>query len=308
MYSELGYTNYKSMNCYWNKGASQCLKAEVYLWGAKVKPIEGKSVYATDVKTDLESARDALLDAEPHYSPNSKFIDAFSVKNKDANKETILAARYQLGEMTNHFSNYTYNVNIFTKYFDAAGNKIGNILNIGAGALRYEYSLDFWNSFDASDVRRDATFLQFYQKDHDDNLYPAGRSLRKFLGDLDNGKIQYTNDVPVYRYMDIALLLAEIYNELGDPTETVKWINKVRSRTNVGTYSYTTKESAEETILNERSFEFVGEGKRWYDVRRMLGGKYALNLVDGNELKLLWPIDAGVLSKDNKVKQNKGYL
>ncbi len=40
----------------------------------------------------------------------------------------------------------------------------------------------------------------------------------------------------------------------------------------------------------------------------MLDGKYALDLVDGNELKLVWPIDAGVLSKDNKVKQNKGYL
>ena len=125
---------------------------------------------------------------------------------------------------------------------------------------------------------------------------------------MSNGKIQFTNDIPLYRYMDIALLLAEIYNELGDKAETVKWINKVRSRTGVGPYSYTNKEEAEEVILKERTFEFVGEGKRWYDVRRMLDGKYALDLVDGNELKLVWPIDAGVLSKDNKVKQNKGYL
>lgn len=308
MYSELGYTNYKSMNCYWNKGASQCLKAEVYLWGAKVKPIESSSVYTATVQKDLEDARDALLDAEPNYAPNKNFTDAFSVKNKDANKETILAARYLLGEETNHFSNFTYNVSTFTKYFDETGKKLGNVLNIGAGALRYEYSLDFWKSFDASDARRNATFLQFYLKDNDDNLYPAGRSLKKFLGDLSNGKIQFTNDIPLYRYMDIALLLAEIYNELGDKAETVKWINKVRSRAGVGPYSYTNKEEAEEVILKERTFEFVGEGKRWYDVRRMLDGKYALDLVDGNELKLVWPIDAGVLSKDNKVKQNKGYL
>lgn len=38
------------------------------------------------------------------------------------------------------------------------------------------------------------------------------------------------------------------------------------------------------------------------------GGKYALELVGGNELKLVWPIDAGVLSKDSKVKQNEGYV
>ena len=52
----------------------------------------------------------------------------------------------------------------------------------------------------------------------------------------------------------------------------------------------------------------MAEGKRWYDARRMLDGKYALELVGGNELKLVWPIDAGVLSKDNKVKQNEGYV
>ena len=52
----------------------------------------------------------------------------------------------------------------------------------------------------------------------------------------------------------------------------------------------------------------MAEGKRWYDVRRMLGGRYALELVRGNELKLVWPIDAGVLSKDSKVKQNEGYV
>ena len=33
-----------------------------------------------------------------------------------------------------------------------------------------------------------------------------------------------------------------------------------------------------------------------------------LELVGGNELKLVWPIDAGVLSKDSKVKQNEGYV
>ena len=73
-------------------------------------------------------------------------------------------------------------------------------------------------------------------------------------------------------------------------------------------FTLTTAEAAEEAILAERNAEFVAEGKLWYDARRMLGGKYALELVGGNELKLVWPIDAGVLSKDNKVKQNEGYV
>ena len=67
------------------------------------------------------------------------------------------------------------------------------------------------------------------------------------------------------------------------------------------------KEVAEEEILKERTLEFVAEGKRWYDVRRMAGGKHALALVNNDKLKLLWPIDSGVLSKDSKVTQNQGY-
>ena len=307
-YKDLGYNHYKNMNCYWNKAASQCLKAEVLLWGAKVKPLKGNKVLSDNSREDLQAAKDALIDAEPHYGYNSSFINAFSVANKDSNKETIFAARYMLGESTNHFVYFTYNIAIFTKFLDETGNKLGNILNIGSGNQRYEYTLDLWESFSDSDTRRDNTFLQYYLKESDGTIYPAGRSLRKFLGDLKDGKVQYTNDIPIYRYMDIALMLAEIYNELDDKTETAKWINVVRNRAEAPAFTYTDKTAAEEAILQERTWEFVAEGKRWYDVRRMLGGKYALNLVGGNELKLVWPIDAGVLSKDNFVKQNEGYL
>ena len=216
--------------------------------------------------------------------------------------------KLQQYESTNHYGSFTYNITLFNRYYDAAGNKIGNVLNIASGNQRYEYSLDLWNSFASGDKRRDATFLQYYLKDNDGNIYPAGRVLRKFLGDLNNGAYQYTNDVPLYRYMDIALLLAEICNEQQDKTATAKWINVVRTRAGVSTFSYTTKEAAEEAILHERTVEFVAEGKRWYDVRRMLGAKYALQLVGENETKLVWPIDAGVLSKDEKVEQNIGYL
>ena len=214
-----------------------------------------------------------------------------------------------LNESTNYFVNFTYNIAIFTKYFDAEGNKLGNVLNIGSGYMRYEYSQAFYDSFEEGDTRRDATFLQFYLKNTDNELYPAGRSLRKFLGDVSNGKVQYTNDVPVYRYMDVALMLAEICNELDEPGDTEKWIDIVRKRAfgKDQPFTYTGKEAAEEAILRERRAEFVAESKCWYDVRRMCGGKYALELVGGDERRLLWPIDSGVLSKDPLVEQNEAY-
>ena len=95
--------------------------------------------------------------------------------------------------------------------------------------MRYEYTLDFYRSFAAADTRRDATFLPFCGKDNDGELVPAGLVLRKFLGETDNGRVQYTNDLPVYRYMDVALMLAEIANELNEPVEVERWIGRVRA-------------------------------------------------------------------------------
>lgn len=311
IYDKLGFGNFKSRNCYWNKAASYCLKAEVYLWGAKVRPLKGSAVFSPTPEADLAEAQQALQTVEALYACNDKFIDAFSPTNKDSNRETIFAVRYKLGEKTNFYSNFTYNVSTFTKWYDLDGNKLGNVLNIGSGAMRYEYTLDFYRSFAAADTRRDATFLPFCGKDNDGELVPAGLVLRKFLGEKDNGRVQYTNDLPVYRYMDVALMLAEIANELNEPVEVERWIGRVRTRAygdEAPAFTYTTHDAAEEAILAERDAEFVAEGKRWYDVRRMLGGKYALELVGGNELKLVWPIDAGVLSKDSKVKQNEGYV
>ena len=175
--------------------------------------------------------------------------------------------------------------------------------------MRYEYSQDFWDSFEAGDTRRDATFLQFYLKDNDGNLYPAGRSLRKFLGEINNNRVQYTNDVPIYRYMDVALMLAEINLALNNPEGVREYLGQVRTRAfgSAQTYTYSTKEQAEADLLAEWQHEFVAEGKSWYAARRIAGGKRALELV-GTKGRLVWPIDAGVLSKDNLVKQNEAYI
>ncbi len=309
-YAELGFDDYKNKNCYWNKGATICLQAEVYLWGAKVKPLKGSAVFSPTPEQDLRDARTALLEAKAHYSANSNFADAFSTKNKDTNKEIVMALRYKIGEAENTFSNFTYPAATFTGYTDAAGNPLNDPINVGGGALRNEWRFEFFDDIDDKDTRKRATFYPFYKKQNDE-IVPVGIFLYKFIGELDNSNNRkYTNDWPLYRYMDIVLMLAEISNELDVPADVKTYIEEVRTRAygqaNMPAFTYTGKTEAEKAILAERDIEFVAEGKRWYDIRRMLGGEKALELVD--ELKLVWPIDAGVLSSDSKVKQNEGYL
>ena len=310
-YESLGFEHYKGKNCYWNKAASLCLKAEVCLWGAQVKPIGEETVLSPDPEADLKAACDALTAVEAQYGFCPSFADVFSPAGKDQNRENILALRFKLGEATNDFGDFTYNPTLITKFLDADGNRLANPFNIASGALRYEYTRAFYDRIDDADTRKRATFLQFYDRNADNEIVPAGRSLRKFLGEVNNGRVQFTNDYPLYRYMDVALMLAEVNNCLDRPEEVKRWIERARMRAYgaaaMPAFVYTDAEAAAEAILAERSIEFVAEGKRWYDIRRMLGGKHALELVGGDERKLVWPIDAGVLAKDNLVEQNEGY-
>ena len=86
--------------------------------------------------------------------------------------------------------------------------------------------------------------------------------------------MQYTNGVPVYRYMDVALMLAEICNELDEPGNTKKWIDIVRKRAfgKEMPFTYTGQGSRRGGNPSGTGAEFAAESKRWYDVRRICGG------------------------------------
>ena len=104
-------------------------------------------------------------------------------------------------------------------------------------------------------------------------------------------------------------MLAEVGNALDKSDEVITYMSKVRTRAygSAVAYAFPGKAQAEEDILNEWKWEFVAEGKAWYAVRRMASGAHALAMA-GSKGKLLWPIDSGVLSKDNLVKQNDAYI
>src|SRR5699024_1438747 len=135
----------------------------------------------------------------------------------------------------------------------------------------------------------------------------------KFKGTVDGGARLFLDDVILYRYADILLMIAEAKNALGqDPSAE---INQVRRRAYGSDYSdhvfvSGSKEANNEAILQERLRELAFEGKRWWDLVRF--GK-AFELVpslqdnQGDEYLLLWPIPESTLSHNNKIEQNPGY-
>lgn len=307
----------------WNPRAALMLKGEVYLWSAKV--------YNTTA--DLTEAK-AALNAIVGPSLQSNFADVFSYGKKN-NNEIILAIRYRVGEaeMSNYatFLYSTFNFdNLHYKDSSGSGSTLVDPLQIAATnsmqiIQRYGYTFELFQSYDLADKRRNATFYDYYKVDKSvspPKVTVRNTALVKFLGTIDANKRYFSDDWVVYREADRLLMLAEIVNaEGGDPTQ---YIQQVRDRAFGGPGNDPTpfvngsKDANELAIFAERSKEFVYEGKRWYDLRRMKYGNDPLVFISPNHpygvldkatqgYKVLWPIEPAIWTNDPLVDQTPGY-
>lgn len=303
----------------WNPDAARMLKGEIFLWSAKV--------YGTTA--DLAEAKNAL-NAVSGYTLQSNFANTFATKS---NSEIIFAIRYQVNEAEMPgVSTFTYDLPNFSNlyYADslASGALLIDPLNIGAPnsqqiIQRYRYSFDLFKSYDLQDQRRNATFYDFYKVDITKNpkvVTARNTVLVKFLGEINSNKRYFTNDWPVYREADRLLMLAEITNaEGGNPDQYIKAIrDRAFKNADPTPFINGSKDQNEIKIFEERMKEFVYEGKRWYDIRRMKFGSDPLVFKSASQpygvlnkateaYKVLWPIETGIWTNDPLVNQTPGY-
>jgi len=309
----------------WSPAAALMLKGDIYLWSAKV--------YGNTA--DLATAKSAL-NAITGTSLLPKFSDVFAYSNKK-NAEIIFAISFMVNEaeMTD-VALFTYDLPGIAQdwYGDslASAPKLTDPLNIGQVnsrqiIQRYRYSFKLFQSYDNKDQRKAATFYDLYKVDKTGGtpvVKVRNTVLRKFLGTFDvvSQKRYFSDDWPIYREADRLLMLAEIVNaEGGDPTAYIK---AVRDRAFGGAgidpapFVNGSKDANELAIFAERSKEFVHEGKRWYDLRRMKYGNDPLVFINAahpygvlnkatQAYKILWPIDANVWTTDLSVNQTSGY-
>lgn len=72
----------------------------------------------------------------------------------------------------------------------------------------------------------------------------------------------------VIRYADVLLMYAEALNENGKTTEALTYLNMIRTRAKVPTYSGLNQSDTREAIYLERRLELSFEGVRWFDLVR----------------------------------------
>ena len=320
---------------YWSKDATEVLAGEVYLWSAKVATGNQSAGGAADIA----KAKTYFTNVMNNYglSLQGNFADVFSVTNK-LNSEVIFAIHYGEGEATNALADYTYMSDgrgITTEQLDATGHRFGDPFGLNAaGIQRYQYLDNIFLSFDPNDTRRDATFKASYSKsvfEQTGKLEMVGTHVHKNIGYTnDAGVHQFIGDFMYYRLPLVYLSLAEIANYEGNGADVAKYINLVRKRAygsnwNEATYGYTAGSftANELAILGEKDREFLQEGQRWHDLRRMTltkDGKHLVFCAEANPKnngrpildeaqshKLLWPIDKNVMNSDKELKQTPGY-
>lgn len=287
----------------WSKPAANAIKGDVFLWTGK-RLNGGQADFATALSAlnEVEKADVALL---PNYS------DLFDYTKK-GNKEVLMAIRYQdLDGATNHFWYHWIIDSAIPSNIDQPTKALVQPVGAGQGLLVVTNLVR--NQFSNDDTRKKGSFHEIYTYDKDGKPTYYSSVSMKGRGLLTGGTRLFVSDIVLYRYADVLLMKAEAKNALGqDPSEE---INKVRQRAYTTAYKdhvfvNGSKEKNDEIILKERLFEFLYEGKRWWDLVRF--GK-AFDLVPnlqskkGNNEYLLFPIANTVLSQEPKVKQNPGY-
>jgi len=180
-----------------------------------------------------------------------------------------------------------------------------------------------YNMFAAGDVRRDATCWDVRGSEYTNRYQDTHIWLKKYrpqtVNNADAGfdnNLNYNNNLRYYRYAECLLNAAELSVLTGKDGTSL--LNQVRSRAGLDN----AKSASVDNIIEERKLEFVGEGKRYWDLVRT--GKAAEVLVptpsDGTTLtdqgrvgtwtvnKKYIPIAQSELDSDPALKQNDAYF
>lgn len=157
-------------------------------------------------------------------------------------------------------------------------------------------------------------------------------SIRKFVTvGKEHMNVTYNPvDVPVIRYADVLLCLAECLNEQGKTKEAVNYVNEVRSRAGVAKLdsgadwlAVTGQEDLRKRIQDEKHWELACEEQlyleelRWgiwksrkFDFAQGLQQCWGATVYDysyGGDSYLKWPVPASEKEKNPNLEQNDGW-
>ena len=130
--------------------------------------------------------------------------------------------------------------------------------------------------------------------------------MTRLVGSGSDSKVNWK----VIRYADVILMYAEALNENGKSSEALTYLNMIRSRAHVPTYSGLSQSDMREKIYLERRLEFNLEGQRWFDLVRTGRALTVMAPYGMKDYMTIFPIPQAQLDIVNNpavLPQNPGY-
>ncbi len=259
----------------------------------------------TRVYLSMQNYASVITEANKIVSATAPFTASSGVAHAlQANISNVFVTPYTTTEsifsmpMTTTAGDYPGTQNGVAYYFSPAAAQGG----IGNG----EYSLNVNGiiadpGWTASDKRR--TFLK---------QSGSGATLKNWVIKY-AAPSPYTDYVPVIRYSEVLLNLAEarVRSTSTVDAQAVALLNAVRNRSDATT-TYTTASFASSgalttALLNERNIEFLGEGLRWPDLARLLlaiPAKGSAPVKNATDVGYIWPISSSELNLNTLCTDN----
>ena len=142
----------------------------------------------------------------------------------------------------------------------------------------------FYESYDASDLRREPSIWTPEEGSYQIGDQDTGHFIGKYAPMIDGNvnatadkSLNFNNNLRIYRYSEVLLNAAELVIDGAGSGDAQGWLDQVRSRAGLGSVT-----ANKDNIIQERSWEFLGEGKRYWDLIRT--GKAASVLVPDTEV------------------------
>ena len=183
--------------------------------------------------------------------------------------------------------------------------------------------IEAYNKFSEGDLRRDATIIDFRSLEGLDesvsyhlryqNTYLWLKKYSKQTGTNEHAafdnNLNFNNNYRYYRYSEALLNAAELLLKTGGSAATAaQYVSQVRQRAGLDAVSTVTIDD----IIDERDLEFMGEGKRYWDLVRtgkaatvLVPDQYGYRTNSWTPSKKYIPIAQSELDSDPALKQNE---